>query len=158
MPLFQTLAGNAVQPVRIGNNLAFFAPKTNAEGEVLGVLWGRIDLAASESFQQVNSAADGLLAAGGEVLIVSGTEQIIYSSDLKEDLEYYAGSCFLTATSLKRLMLMVGIIRNISSRWEIMAGRDHIHSDHLINSRQCRSDALILAGFALIVLEAGIAV
>ncbi|MBG0788676.1 MAG: GHKL domain-containing protein, partial [Anaerolineaceae bacterium] len=156
----QSLAGNAVQPIRAGNSLAFFAPKTNAEGKVLGVLWGRIDLVASESFQQITSAANGLLAAGGEVLIVNGTGQIVYTSETNDEAAAYAGSTFLTATYFETVddagahhseyFQPLG-----NNGWAVISSIPN----QLIQLQAVQEvTPLILAGFALIVLEAGIAV
>ena len=156
----QALAGKTMLPVRVGTSLAFFAPKTNAEGQVVGVLWGRVDLTEAEDFQQMISDADALLAAGGELVIVNGVGQIIYSSDMNAESMAYGGSTFLTATYFEtrdadgahRLEYFQPLD---DQGWAVVTSIPN----QLIQLQAVQEvTPLILAGFALIVLEAGIAV
>ncbi|MBG0771224.1 MAG: cache domain-containing protein, partial [Anaerolineaceae bacterium] len=156
----QTLAGNNVQPLRTGTSLAFFAPKTNAEGQVVGVLWGRVNLAASEDFQQLISEVDALLAAGGELVIVDGAGQIIYASDLTDESTIYGGSTFLSATYFETVDAEgthhLEYFQPLGDQgWAVITSIPN----QLIQLQAVQEvTPLILAGFALIVLEAGIAV
>ena len=155
----QTLAGNSVQPVRTGVDMAFFAPKTSAEGQVLGVLWGRIDLDTATAFQQLLGESDALLAAGGEVLFVDGTGQLIFSST-DESATAYTGSTFLTATYFETMdtngARHLEYFQPLGNKgWAVVSSIPN----QIIQLQAVQEVIpLILAGFALIVLEAGIAV
>lgn len=156
----QTLVGNTVQPVGVGTSLAFIAPKTNAEGQTLGVLWGRVDLNTAEDFQQLISDADPLLAAGGAVVIVDGTGQIIYSSETSGGSAVYSGSIFLTATYFETVDAdgahHMEYFQPLGNQgWAVIASIPN----QIVQLQAVQEvTPLILAGFALIVLEAGIAV
>ncbi|MBG0771833.1 MAG: cache domain-containing protein, partial [Anaerolineaceae bacterium] len=156
----QTLAGNTVQPVGVDTSLAFFAPKTNTEGQTLGVLWGRIDLDANEDFQQLISQAESLLTAGSEVTIVDGTGQIIFSSEMGDGSAVYSGSTFLTATYFETVDAdgahHMEYFQPLGNQgWAVIASIPN----QIVQLQAVQEvTPLILAGFALIVLEAGIAV
>lgn len=156
----QILTGTSVHPMGVGSSLSFFAPITAPEEQISGVLWGLKDLETSEAFQIALIQTDALTAAGGEVLVVDGGGQIVYASDLSGDSMVYSGSTFQTATYFETIdtdgthhLEYFQPLEN--NGWSVIASIPN----YLIQFQAVQEvTPLILAGFALIVLEAGIAV
>jgi PAS domain-containing protein len=162
----QVLAGADLPPVVIptqtgsGARLAFFAPKMDPNGQVLAVLWGSVDLAAVPALAPHLSAESGLKAAGGEILIVNPVGEIAYDSAEAGSGTTYTGSSF-SASTLYETVDETGLHRmevyqpTALSGWAVVTA---IPSQAVQMQAVQEVIPLILAGLALIVLEAGIAV
>lgn len=164
--LQQVLAGASVQPVVVrtstgsGASLAFFAPKADSNGHILGAFWGRVDLANVPGLAPYLQDTGGLLAAGGEIQIVNAASEVVYASDWTDLAGPYAGSAFITATffetvdeaGLQRMEYYQPVAAN---GWAVVTA---IPSQVVQLQAVQEVIPLILAGLALIVLEAGIAV
>ena len=162
----QILAGASVAPVAapdgadVGNSLSFFAPKLDGNGQLAAVLWGRVVLADVPAFKPYLTPLNGLLAAGGEVLIVDSAGQVVYDSASSSPLTAYTGSSFLTATFFEtvdeagaRQMEYFQPVEGLG--WSVVTSIP----DRIIQLQAVQEVIpLILAGMALIALEAGIAV
>ena len=162
----QVLAGASVPPVIVpageeyGRSLSFFTPKTDSSGQISAVLWGRVELAGAATLKPYLTSMNGLLAAGGEVLIVDAAGQVVYDSASTSPMAAYAGSTFLTATFFEtvdeagaRRMEYFQPVGTLG--WSVITAIPN----HIIQLQAVQEVIpLILAGMALIALEAGIAV
>jgi signal transduction histidine kinase len=160
MALDQVLAGIAVQPVGNGSGLSFFAPAIGQEGQVLGVLWGRMELDTAAAFQDNLLGTEALIAAGGDIQLMDAAGQIVYSSDSAVQSTVYSGATFQSATYFETTDAAGAHHQEYfqpleNYGWSVIASIPN----HLIQLQAVQEvTPLILAGFALIVLEAGIAV
>ena len=162
----QVLAGADLPPAVVqtsigsGARLAFFAPKQDPNGQVLAVLWGSVDLAGIPALELYLSDASGLLAVGGEVQIVNSANEIAYTSVGAGGTGTYTGASFLATTLYETIdesgQQWMEFYQPISlSGWAVVTA---IPSQVVQLQAVQEVIPLILAGLALIVMEAGIAV